>query len=185
MLYLNCKKIFIYMAIKMESLEVLKTRRSIRKYLNKKIPEKIIIEIINCAMHSPSAFDYQPWHFIVVDKKEIFGDILRSATHAEMIKEASHAVIICGDIKLEENIGLLIQDISAATENLLVAAHISGLGAVWVGIYPFEEIIKGIRDLFSLPDNIIPVSMAVLGYPAETPEQPVRYKKERVHFNKW
>ena len=169
----------------MEALEAIKTRRSIRKYQDKKISGDIIKEIINCAMYSPSAFDYQPWHFIVADKKEIFKDILKAASHAEMIKEASHAVILCGDRELEENIGLLIQDISAATENLLLAAHSFGLGAVWVGIYPFEEIGAGIKELFKLPENIIPVSMAVIGYPAESPEQPVRYKTERVHFNRW
>ena len=120
-----------------------------------------------------------------MDRKEIFDNILKVATHAEMIKEASHAIILCGDRKLEENTGLLIQDVSAATENLLLAAHSYGLGAVWIGIYPFEEIVKGIRDLFKLPDNIIPVSMAVIGYPGETPVQPERYKKDRVHINKW
>lgn len=169
----------------MEALEALKTRRSIRKYKKEKISEEIIMELLNCAMYSPSAFDYQPWHFIVIDKKEIFDNILKAATHAEMIKDASHAIILCGDKKLEENTGLLIQDLSAATQNLLLAAHTYGLGAVWVGIYPFEEIVNGIKDLFSLPENIIPVSMAVIGYPGETPEQPERYKKERVHLNKW
>jgi nitroreductase len=169
----------------MDSLDALKTRRSIRKYKEEKISEEIIMELLNCAMYSPSAFDYQPWHFIVIDKKEIFDDILKAATHAEMIKEASHAIILCGDKKLEENTGLLIQDLSAATQNLLLAAHTYGLGAVWVGIYPFEEIVNGIKEVFNLPDNIIPVSMAVIGYPGETPEQPERYKKERVHLNKW
>ncbi|HKB86697.1 MAG TPA: nitroreductase family protein [Ignavibacteriaceae bacterium] len=169
----------------MESLEALKTRRSIRKYQNKKISDELISEIIHCAMYSPSAFDYQPWHFVVADKKEIFEDILKAASHAEMIKQASHAIIICGDRNLEENIGLLIQDISAATENLLLAAHSCGLGAVWVGIYPFEEIVNGIKVLFKLPENIVPISMAVVGYPAESPAPPERYKKERVHFNKW
>lgn len=169
----------------MESLEALKTRRSIRKYKEGKISEDIIKELLNCAMYSPSAFDYQPWHFIVIDKREMFDNILKAAAHAEMIKEASHAIILCGDKKLEENIGLLIQDLSAATQNLLLAAHTYGLGAVWVGIYPFEEIVKGIKEVFNLPENIIPVSMAVIGYPGETPEQPERYKKERVHLNKW
>ena len=169
----------------MESLEALKTRRSIRKYQTKKVSDELINEIIKCAMYSPSAFDFQPWHFIIADKKEIFEDILKAATHAEMIKEASHAIIICGDRKLEENIGLMIQDISAATENLLLAAHSSGLGAVWVGIYPFEEIVNGIKELFKLPENIIPVSMAVIGYPAESPAPPERYKKEKIHYNKW
>ena len=169
----------------MEALEAIKTRRSIRKFQDKKISGELIKELINYAMYSPSAFDYQPWHFIVADNKEQFDDILKAASHAEMIKEASHAVILCGDRKLEENIGLLIQDISAATENLLLAAYSYGLGAVWVGIYPFEEIVAGIKELFKLPENIVPVSMVVMGYPGESPAQPERYKPERVHFNKW
>lgn len=169
----------------MDSLQAIKTRRSIRKYRNNKISSDIIKDIIINAMYSPSAFDKQPWHFITVDKKEVFEEILKTATHAEMIKEASHAVILCGDMKLEENIGLLIQDISAATENLLLAAHSHGLGAVWVGIYPFEEVIAGLKETFKLPDNIIPISMAVIGYPGETPVQPERYKAELIHFNKW
>jgi nitroreductase len=136
-------------------------------------------------MFAPSAFDKQPWQFIVINKQEIFQKILNVAPHAEMIKEASHAIIICGDKNLQENIGLLIQDISAATENLLLAAHSLGLGAVWVGIYPFDEIVKGIKKLFNLPGNVVPVSMAVIGYPAEKPEQPERFNQDRVHLNKW
>jgi nitroreductase len=169
----------------MEALENIKTRRSIRKYQDKSISEKMINEIITCAMYAPSAFDYQPWHFVVINKKEILKDILRVVTHAEMIKEASHAIIVCGDKKLEENEGLVIQDVSAATENLLLAAHSLGIGAVWVGIYPFNEIVNGIKKLFKIPDNIIPVSMIVTGYPAEKPEQPERYRKDRIHMNTW
>jgi nitroreductase len=169
----------------METLEALKTRRSIRKYQNKKIPEDIIREILNCSMYSPSAFDMQPWQFIVIDKKEMFTDILKVASHAEMISGASHAIIVCGDSKAQENQGLLIQDISAATENLLLAAHALGIGAVWTGIYPFDEIVKGIKDFFNLPENILPVDMVVLGYPDESPVQPKRYKAEKVHLNKW
>ena len=169
----------------MEALENLKTRRSIRKYQNKSISEETIKEIITCAMYAPSAFDNQPWHFIVINKKEIFNNIFTVVTHAEMIKEASHAIILCGDKKLEENIDLIIQDISAATENLLLAAHARDLGAVWIGIYPFDEVIKGIKRLFKIPENIIPISMAVLGYADEKPEQPERYKPDRVHKNKW
>ena len=169
----------------MEALVALKTRRSIRKYKNHNISDEEIKEIITCAMYAPSAFDYQPWHFMVINKKEIFNDIFKVVTHAEMIKEASHVIIVCGDKKLEENEGLLIQDISAATENLLLATHSLGLGAVWIGIYPFNEIIKGIKELFRFPDKIIPVSMVVIGYPAEKPEHPERYKRDKVHFNRW
>lgn len=169
----------------MDAIEAIKTRRSIRKYEGRKIQGEQLKELLSCAMYSPSAFDTQPWHFIVADEAEVLSGILRAAPHAEMIKEASHAIILCGDRNLQENTGLLIQDISAATENLLLAAHAAGLGAVWVGIYPFEEIGGEIRKLFNLPENIIPVSMAVIGYPAETPEQPDRFNEEKVHENKW
>jgi len=170
---------------KMDTLEVIKTRRSIRKYQTGKVSEDLIKDLITCAMYAPSAFNNQPWQFLVLNKKEIFDDILKAAPHAEMIREASHAIVICGDKSLQENTGLLIQDISAATENLLLAAHSLGLGAVWVGIYPFDEITAGIKKLFNMPENIIPVSMAVIGYPAEKPEQPERYKQDRIHLNKW
>jgi nitroreductase len=169
----------------MDSLEALKTRRSIRKYTNQKISDNDIKELLTCAMYSPSGLDRQPWHFIVIDKKELFIEIFLITSHADMIKEASHAIIICGDKKLEGNQGLLIEDISAATENLLIAAHSLGLGAVWIGIYPFDDIEKGVRKLLKIPDNVLPVSMAVIGYPAEIPEQPDRFKEDRIHFNKW
>jgi len=169
----------------MDALEGIRTRRSIRKYQTGKVSEDLITELLSCAMFAPSAFDKQPWQFLVLNKKEIFDDILKAAPHAEMIKDASHAIIICGDKKFQENAGLLIQDISAATENLLLTAHSLGLGAVWVGIYPFDEIVEGIKKLFNMPENIVPVSMAVIGYPAEKPEQPERYKQDRIHLNKW
>lgn len=169
----------------MEAIENIKTRRSIRKFENRKVSDDKINELLSCAMYAPTAFDTQPWHFIVADEGENFSGILKAAPHAEMLKDASHAIILCGDKSLQENTGLLIQDISAATENLLLAAHANGLGAVWVGIYPFEEIGDGIRKYFNLPENIIPVSMAVIGYPAETPEQPDRFKETKIHRNKW
>ncbi|MGA7838622.1 MAG: nitroreductase family protein [Ignavibacteriaceae bacterium] len=169
----------------MDALEGIRTRRSIRKYQTGKVSEDLITELLSCAMFAPSAFDKQPWQFLVLNKKEIFDDILKAAPHAEMIKDASHAIIICGDKEFQENAGLLIQDISAATENLLLTAHSLGLGAVWVGIYPFDEIVEGIKKLFNMPENIVPVSMAVIGYPAEKPEQPERYKQDRIHLNKW
>ena len=118
----------------METLKALKTRRSIRKYSGQKILDADIKEILTCAMYSPSAFDKQPWHFIVLNKKELYNKIQETGAHADMIKDASHAIIICGDKNLEESEELLIQDISAVTENLLLAAHALGLGSVWVGL---------------------------------------------------
>ena len=95
------------------------------------------------------------------------------------------AVFVCGDLQLEKGKGVWVQDCSAATENVLIAANARGLGAVWLGVYPIEERIIGSRKLLGLPDHIIPLSIVVIGYPAENKPPANRFNTDRVHRNKW
>lgn len=169
----------------METFEAIFNRRSIRKYTGEKIPEDKIEQILKAAMYAPSAMNYQPWHFIVIDKREAIDQIFKINFHAEMVKEAALAIIICGDSKLEMNIDYLVQDCSAATQNALLAIHALGLGAVWVSSYPNMETIEGLRKYYEIPENIIPVSIISLGYPAEQIITEDRFNKSRVHSNKW
>ena len=169
----------------METFEAIFNRRSIRKYTGEKIPEDKIEQILKAAMYAPSAMNYQPWHFIVIDKREAIDQIFKINFHAEMVKEAALAIIICGDSKLEMNIDYLVQDCSAATQNALLAIHTLGLGAVWVSSYPNMETIEGLRKYYEIPENIIPVSIISLGYPAEQIITEDRFNKSRVHSNKW
>ncbi|HQK38410.1 MAG TPA: nitroreductase family protein, partial [Bacteroidales bacterium] len=76
-------------------------------------------------------------------------------------------------------------DCAAATENILLAAHGLGLGAVWVGIHPREERKKALKELFRLPDHIQPFSVISLGYPAEKVPVPNRFRPDRIHENGW
>jgi nitroreductase len=169
----------------MEAIECILTRRSIRKYKKEKIPADLIRELLTAAMSAPSARNEQPWHFIVIDERKILDEIPKFHPYAQMLKEAPLAILIAGDKKLTSHEGYLIQDCSAATQNLLLACHAQGLGAVWIGIYPREERIKGIKNLLSLPEDILPVSLVAIGYPAEKKEAENRYKPERVHHNRW
>uniref|UniRef100_A0A7C3YRY0 Nitroreductase family protein n=1 Tax=candidate division WOR-3 bacterium TaxID=2052148 RepID=A0A7C3YRY0_UNCW3 len=169
----------------MEAIECILTRRSIRKYKKEKIPADLIRELLTAAMSAPSARNEQPWHFIVIDERKILDEIPKFHPYAQMLKEAPLAILIAGDKKLTSYEGYLIQDCSAATQNLLLACHAQGLGAVWIGIYPREERIKGIKNLLSLPEDILPVSLVAIGYPAEKKEAENRYKPERVHHNRW
>ncbi|HKJ82199.1 MAG TPA: nitroreductase family protein [Ignavibacteriaceae bacterium] len=169
----------------MDTFEAILNRRSIRKYTNEKISEEKIDKILKAAMYAPSAMNYQPWHFIVINKREAIDQIFNINPHAEMVKSAQLAIIVCGDIKLEMNIDYLVQDCSAATQNSLLAIHELGLGAVWVSSYPNKETIEGIRKYYGLPENIVPVSIISLGYPDEQVSTEDRFNKSRIHNNKW
>jgi len=90
-----------------------------------------------------------------------------------------------GDRQLETNKGYWVQDCSAATENLLIAAHAKGLGAVWLGIYPREERVADIQKLLGLPEHIVPLALVSIGYPAEAKPPSNRYDAARIHYNRW
>ena len=141
--------------------------------------------MLECAMSAPSAGNSQSWHFIIIDDKEIFEKIIQFHPHAKMTLSASHAILVCADINLEKYNGRYPLDCSAATMNILLSAHALGIGSVWVGIYPEKTRMNGMRNIFSLPENIVPISLVSLGYPDEIRERQERYKAERIHHNKF
>jgi len=169
----------------MEIIEGIITRRSIRKYTDKKISDDQINTLLKSGMYAPSANNKQPWHFIVINDRKILSKIADIHPYAKMLIEAQLAILVCGDELLENGSGYWIVDCSAATQNILLAAHGIGLGAVWLGLYPREERKQAIRELFNLPNNIQPLSLISLGYPNESKELPDRFKPERIHYNKW
>ena len=169
----------------METMNAILTRRSIRKYTNKQISRNLINEIIKAAMYAPSAFNNQPWQYVVIDKKEILVQILKIIPHAEMLKQSAAAILICGDKNLEQNTDLIVLNCAAATQNALLAAHDLGLGAVWISAYPVEEAMDGLKNLFNFPESIIPISLISLGYPDEEVTTEDRFKPEKIHYNSW
>ncbi len=166
-------------------MEFILSRRSIRKFKSEKVPEHILREILKAAMSAPSAGNQQPWHFILIRERRILDEIPKFHQYSDSIREANCAILVCGDLMLEKHKGYWIQDCSAATQNILIAAQVKGLGSCWLGVYPREFRIKGFRDLFKLPENIIPFSVVPIGYPAETKAKINRYKEDRVHYDKW
>lgn len=169
----------------METMEAIITRRSIRKYEKKAIEKEKVEQLLKAAMYAPSARNYQPWHYIVIDNREMLDKLAEVHPYGEMLKEAPLGILICGDINLEPTKEYIAVDCSAATQNLLLAAHDLDLGAVWLGVYPREERSKAISELLNLPENIIPVSLISVGYPAEKKAVPKRFRIERIHYNGW
>lgn len=169
----------------MELYKAIITRRSIRHFMNKEISKESIEAIIKAAMYAPSARNYQPWHFIVINQRELLDKIPSIHPYAEMMLEAEIAVLVCGDREIEKMDEYIVVDCAAATQNLLLAAHDLGLGTVWLGVYPRKERIEGLSRLLRLPGNILPVSLIAIGYPSEHKEMPERFKPERIHYNSW
>jgi len=169
----------------MNTLKAILSRRSIRQYKKKKVSKQKINEILKAAMYAPSAMNYQPWHFLVVDKREDINHLYKINPHAEMLLKAPLAIIVCGDLKAEMNIDYLVQDCSAATQNALLEIHNLGLGGVWISAYPNQNAVEQIKKYYEIPENIVPVSIISLGYPAEEVKNEDRFIKSRIHSNKW
>src|SRR5512142_911151 len=107
----------------MDALEAILTRRSVRRYTPEPIAEELLHELLDAAMHAPSAGNEQPWHFVVVTDRETLAAIPRFHPYAVMLRQAPAAIVVCGDPTLEKYHGYWVQDCAAATENLLLAAH--------------------------------------------------------------
>jgi nitroreductase len=175
----------VLIGVYMDTFEAILTRRSIRKYENKPISDDQIKELLNAAMSAPSAGNQQPWHFVIMDDKNIFKELPKFHPSSEMLMDAQKAILVCGDLKLDKHKDMWIQDCSAATQNILLAARAIGLGSCWLGVYPREQRIQNLRNLLNIPKNVIPFSIISLGYPAEKQKEVNRYKDSRIHINKW
>lgn len=166
--------------------DIIFTRRSIRLYqAGPAISDDTIHFLLDAAMSAPTARNRQPWHFVVVTRKDLLEELSRLHPYAKMLASAAVAVLICGDTHIEETESFIVQACSAATQNLLLAAEASGLGAVWLGVHPRKERTDAIKDLFGIPANIIPVSLISIGYPAEEKPRNANYRQSRVHLNGW
>jgi len=169
----------------METLDAIFTRRSIRKYTDRPVPEELVTGLLKAAMAAPSAGNEQAWQFIVIRDRALLDAIPKFHPYAAMLRHASVAILVCGDLTLEKYKGYWVQDCSAAAENLLLAATAQGLGAVWTGVYPMEDRVAGMRKLMNLPEHVIPLSLIPIGYPAEQPAKVDRFNAERVHKDRW
>ena len=140
----------------MDAIDGILTRRSIRKYTKKSIPDEIIKELLEAGVSAPSAGNQQPWQFIVIDNREVLDEASQVLPNGKLLKDANKAILVCGDLNLETHKGYWPIDCSAATQNILLAAHAKRLGACWLGVYPREERVENLKKLFKTPKHIIP-----------------------------
>lgn len=172
-----------------EAIENIMTRTSVRQYDSARTISSDTVEILlRAAMSAPTAVNKQPWQFVVLDTREAIDSLTQYLPYAKMLEKAPLAIVPCGDLSLAiegEGETYWIQDVSAATENLLLAAHALGLGAVWTGVYPIQERVAGVQKALMLPDSIIPLAVVPIGYPKGEQAPKDKWKPEKVHYNKY
>lgn len=171
--------------VEMNVLEAIFSRRSIRKFTDEVIEDAVLDTIIKAGCYAPTAENKQPWHFVIVKDKKVLGEVTSFHPHAKMVTQAGCVIVVCGDKTRQPQAGLLVEDCSAAIQNMLLAAHGFGLGAVWCALYPFTHLTKPTKQLLNLPTEIVPVGLIAVGKPAEEKRIVYRYDKAKVHFEKW
>jgi len=178
----------------MDIIEGLKTRRSVRRFdATRKIPHADIEKIIEAASYAPSAHNFQPWHFVVVEDAAKLAALHTVQPWTAFAKDASCVILVCADTEVsfhreKENEKWSYADIDGtlAAYGILLAAHDLGYGACFCGAAPMPLVIEGVQKMFALPQNIRPVAIIPLGVPA-VPNAAVtdRYHTEKVHWEKW
>lgn len=169
-------------------LDNLMTRTSIRAYQDKPVEDEKIEKMLRAAMAAPSAGNKQPWKFVVIKNEETLKTISGHFHTMKMAENAPLAIVVCGDMNQtfpEDGRDYWVEDASAATENLLLAAHAMGLGAVWCGIYPMQERVKLLKKLLGMPENIVPLNVIPVGYPAEEPAPKDKWKPDNIYNETW
>ena len=162
-------------------------RRSVRKFQDKPVPDALVQDALEAAMAAPSAHAKDPWEIVVVRKSGTLAKIAAGLPYGQMLIGAPVGFVVCGDLQRVHgrHLSYLLQDGSACIENLLLALSMLGLGGVWLGVHPREERIVHLRDLFQLPEPIVPLGVVAAGYPAESHPPRTRFAAARVHREQW
>lgn len=169
----------------MDILTAIKTRRSIRFYADQPVDEEVLNKILEAGMYAPSAHNKRPWHFVVIRDREELSRISEIQRYHKPIGRAACCIVVCGDERTQENHDLLLNDCSAATQNILLAAHGLGLGAVWCGVTTGADVTGYLKEKLPLPQGVVPISLISLGYPAEERKAEDRFETSKIHYEKW
>ncbi len=163
-------------------LQIIFARRSIRKYTAEPVSEADLRSLLEAGMAAPSASNRKPWHFCVVTDRAKLKALADAHPYAKMLPTAAVGIAICGDPSISD---WWVQDCSAATENILIAAAGLGLGAVWLGYHGCPERERSARDVLGIPEGIGVLSLLSIGHPAEEKELRTQYNQARVHVDAW
>lgn len=172
----------------MDALKAILGRKSVRRFSDRPVEKEDLVTLVRAAMSAPSAMDTRPWAFVVVTDRDKLKSLAAGLPYAAMAAEAAAAVVVCGVLsrcRPESPADYWVQDCSAATENLLVAAEALGLGAVWTGVHPRQERVELVRRVLGLPEDVVPLNLIPVGYPGDDAVSKDKFDGTAVHWDGW
>lgn len=155
----------------MDAMECIFSRTSVRSFQKKDVGDKVITEILKAGMAAPSAVNMQPWIFVVVRERALLDKLADKLPYTKMAAQSNVAIVVCGDLRKtidQREQEYWVEDCSAATQNVLLAAHALGLGAVWTAVYPVAERVNTVLSILELPEYLVPLNVIPIGYSGET-----------------
>lgn len=168
------------------ALQNIMTRCSIRTFENKPVEDNKVETLLRAGMAAPSSRNMQPWHLVVVKGQEAINKLAdQNPHHGDQIRQTPLIIYVCGDtarFQPGEARDYWIEDCSAVSENILLAAHAMGLGAVWTSVYPSARKVNGIRRNLGLSEAIVPFSMIRIGYPGEPADVKDKWDPEKITY---
>ena len=170
-----------------DTLTVISQRKSVRHFTDREISDGQVEVLLRAAMAAPSAKNKQVWEFVVLNERSRLDRLAMLLPYAKMLSQAPVAIVVCGDVSknTEESTLNWVSDCSAAAENLLLAAESLGLGAVWTAAFPYVDRVAAVRQVTGVPENITPLAVIPVGYPAKAEPVKDKWRPEKIHYNQW
>ena len=165
----------------MSLVDVVSSRRSIRRYEKREIPKDVLDKILEAGRQAPSAANRQPFHFIVITNQELRKELSRGLFN-RFIQDSAITVVGCANTSEILTAKWAVVDTSIALQNMVIEAWTLGIGSCWIG--DFKE--DNVKQLLEIPDRWKVVALVSFGYPAEQP-QPRKKKpiEELISYNKF
>jgi nitroreductase len=164
------------------------SRKSVRTFTGAPVPRALLEQLARAGMAAPTAMDKRPWAFVLVTDKAVLQKLAEGLPYAKMLNEAGGAVVVCGMREKTlpgEGGEYWVQDCSAATQNVLLAAEGLGLGAVWTGVYPGAERVALVRKVLGIPENVVPLNVIPVGHPTGAEKPKDKFDEKNIHWNAW
>ena len=159
------------------------SRRSVRSYTDEPVSEADVKALLEAGMAAPSASNRKPWHFVAVTERAKLARLAAIHPYGKMLSTAGLCIGVCGDRDTSPD--FWVQDCSAATENVLVAAAMLSLGAVWLGVHPRADRERELKQFLGIPESVGLLCLIAVGHPAERPAARTQYEEPRVHRGRW
>ncbi|MEI7639765.1 MAG: nitroreductase family protein [Syntrophus sp. (in: bacteria)] len=166
---------------------VIHERKSVRNFTSALVSKTDLDKIIRAGMAAPTAVNMQPWSFIVVTERNLLDELSAGLPYAKMLTKAGAAIVGCTepDKAHEKMTDMAIIDASLAGENILLAIEALGLGGVWTAAYPYVDRMKHVKSVLNIPDEVIPLNVIAIGVPAGQDKPKDKFKKEKIHWERW